>query len=103
MQKKTKSSVESAVAGLQKGLIEAGIVQIANTDSEPPLVKAVLAGDLKEVSRLLESGADPNEANKANRNPDNFLGEPPLVHAVRHGKLEMAEALLKAGADARYK
>lgn len=103
MKKQTKPPAETAVAALQKGLIEAGVVRIASTENEPPLVRAVMAGNLTQVCELIASGANPNEANKANRNSDNFLGEPPLVHAIRRGKVEIAEALLKAGADARYK
>ena len=93
----------TAVNALKTNLLKAGIVEIANTKTEPPLVQAVLKGDLTRVRGLLAGGENPNAANKAKRNKDNFLGEPPLVHAVRRGHIDIAEALLEAGANPNYK
>lgn len=101
---KKKAPVIDAVVDTLKGsLRESGLVSIASTDTEPPLVPAVLAGDLARVKALLSAGTDPNTANKKNQNKDNFLGEPPLVHAVRRGHSAITEVLLKAGANPNYK
>jgi len=57
------------------------------------LGKAVAAGKLPEVQRLLASGANPNPP-VAGREPS------PLAWAARLGRTDIMEALLQAGADA---
>jgi ankyrin repeat protein len=101
--KKKAPETRAVVDTLKASLLESGLVTIASTDTEPPLVSAASSGDLARVRVLLAAGDNPNAANKANRNKDNFLGEPPLVHAVRRGHIAIAEALLKAGANPNYK
>lgn len=101
--KKRALTTTAAVNAIKTNLLKAGIVEIASTKTEPPLVQAVLKGDLTRVRGLLAGGENPNAANKANRNKDNFLGEPPLVHAIRLGHCDIAEVLLAAGASPNYK
>jgi len=98
-----KDPIARAVKRIQISLIKTGVVEVMDLASEPKLVQAVHSGDAHEVAALLASGANPNEFNKNNRNPDNFLGEPPLVHAIRSGKTRIAEMLLKAGANANHR
>jgi ankyrin repeat protein len=57
------------------------------------LGKAVAAGKLPEVQRLLASGANPNPP-VSGREPS------PLAWAARLGRTDIMEALLQAGADA---
>ena len=57
------------------------------------LVKAIKNGDVKEVEKLIATGADVNEA--YNKSPHN----PPLYFAIKANQLEMSRLLLKSGAD----
>ncbi|CAJ1337092.1 unnamed protein product [Effrenium voratum] len=61
---------------------------------ELALAEATQNGDAQEVSRLLESGANPNV-------PDE-LGEPPIFEAVACGSAEILTLLLLAKADPRF-
>ncbi len=71
------------------------ILQVAGAESafasECPLCEPSRSGDLTEVKRLLDGGADPNAANQ--------WGETALMRAANYGKSEVAELLLSAGAD----
>ncbi len=55
-----------------------------------PLQHAAGAGDVAEIGRLIERGADPNRAGPG--------GETPLIAALREGQLQGLEVLLAAGA-----
>lgn len=55
-----------------------------------PLIDAVLKNDTKEISRLLEAGADPNGFDTSRNTP--------LIFAARDGQLEIARLLIEAGA-----
>ncbi|CAJ1393764.1 unnamed protein product [Effrenium voratum] len=61
---------------------------------ELALAEATQNGDAQEVSRLLESGANPNV-------PDE-LGEPPIFEAVACGSAKILTLLLLAKADPRF-
>ncbi|MEZ0345545.1 MAG: ankyrin repeat domain-containing protein [Infirmifilum sp.] len=56
------------------------------------LHKAASRGDLREVKRLLDSGADPNTR-------DWLSGETPLHKAAANGQFDIAKLLLDHGAD----
>ncbi|MCP5545247.1 MAG: ankyrin repeat domain-containing protein [Akkermansiaceae bacterium] len=60
------------------------------------LGKAVENGDVNEVRRLLDGGADPNR-----RIPDSDLEHTALFLAVKGDKPEITKTLLEAGADPR--
>lgn len=57
---------------------------------DPPLLTAALHGNAIEMTRLLQSGADTEAADRA--------GHTPLLIAAREGDIEMTQQLLKAGA-----
>jgi hypothetical protein len=58
---------------------------------EPPLIRAVQAGDLKKVQQLIASGANVNQTND--------VGFPALSIAAGRGDENMTKLLLDAGAD----
>ncbi len=55
------------------------------------LIQAAENGDLTEVEKLLEAGADVNKQNND--------GETALFFAAEHGYVEIAEKLIEEGAD----
>jgi ankyrin repeat protein len=57
------------------------------------LVKAIKDGDIKEVEKLINEGADVNE--EYNRRPS----YPPLFFAITTNQLDMVRLLIKSGAD----
>lgn len=59
------------------------------------LCKAAAEGDPAKISRLLEEGANPNQADEQ--------GNSALLHAVFHGKDESVKILLACGADPHRK
>lgn len=59
--------------------------------SAPPLMRAALKGQVDEVRRLLNEGADVNQKIE--------LGFTALILAVMKGHLEVIKVLLEAGAD----
>ena len=61
----------------------------------PPLVKAVLANDLRKVQRLLEQGADPDRGRAPFGHPS------PLDAALEKGNQEMIHVLRSSGAVSR--
>jgi len=63
----------------------------ADTLGRTSLYKAAKHGNLKEVKRLLKSGADPNIPN--------HRGLTPLHQAAYWGELQVMKELIKAGAD----
>ncbi|HUO68102.1 MAG TPA: ankyrin repeat domain-containing protein [Gammaproteobacteria bacterium] len=63
-----------------------------NADGSTPLQWAVYKGDLAEVRRLLDAGADPNLANE--------YGASPMGLAADVANTEILNRLLEAGADA---
>ena len=67
--------------------------QIPNFTPPTALFRAVLGGDVKDVNRILQSGADPNEGR--------FLGAPPLIIALMQGDPMIAKALIEKGADVK--
>lgn len=60
------------------------------------LVESIRAGDLAELERKLEAGADPNEL-------DSEFHLPPLGWTGLYGHADLAEALIKHGADVHVK
>lgn len=56
-----------------------------------PLLGAAMRDDTREVKRLLENGADPNEGR--------FLGASPLLLALMRHNAAMADAMMAKGAD----
>lgn len=58
-----------------------------------PLFRAVLGNEPDEVNRLLEGGADPNEAR--------FLGAPALIVSLMQYQTAIAKSLLAKGADVK--
>ena len=62
--------------------------------STPPIVKAAEEGDIGQVSKLLDRGADPN-AHDAWRNTA-------LIYAARDGRVEMVRLLIARGADVNW-
>jgi len=56
-----------------------------------PLQRAAAAGDMEEVQRLIDGGADPNRAGSD--------GETPLIAALRTDRPQATAALLAAGAE----
>lgn len=60
----------------------------------PLLAKAIKAGDLAKVRKIIGSGIDVNVPI-----PTDSLGATPLHFAVRENKLEIVRVLLEAGAD----
>lgn len=59
----------------------------------PPLIAATLAGDIKEVRSLLESGTDPNLIYNTNT---------ALTYAARDGFTDIARVLIDSGADVNW-
>jgi ankyrin repeat protein len=103
------------------------LVSIGRGAGDSPVTKAVKAGDLAAVRKLIAAGADVNSASgdgsspllwavhrsdldmaqvliKAGARPDiaNRYGVTPLLEASRTGDVEMIELLLKAGADPKH-
>jgi ankyrin repeat protein len=77
---------------------------MAENNSNPDLIEAVKARDLKEVNRLLAAGADPNvqETSRTSNRPrsvDDFSLRTPLIIAVENGDIDIVKALINAGAD----
>lgn len=66
--------------------------QDLRTDDMPALLRAAASGDLDEVRRLLQTGADVNQ-------PVDGIGITALMFAARRGDVEMVKLLLKAGAN----
>jgi len=60
----------------------------------PPLVWAAEEGDLGQVTKLLDAGADPN-AHDAWHNTA-------LIYAARDGRVEMVRLLIARGADVNW-
>jgi hypothetical protein len=58
-----------------------------------PLFRAVLRADAGEVKRLLQAGADPNEAR--------FIGAPALIVALMQKNVVISQALIDKGADVK--
>ena len=58
---------------------------------ECPLCSPVVNGDIAEVKRLLDSGANPNAAN--------IYGDTALLYAANYGHAEIVKMLLSAGAN----
>ena len=56
-----------------------------------PLFRAVLGNNAAETKRLLDAGADPNEAR--------FIGAPALISALMQQNTEIASLLIEKGAD----
>jgi ankyrin repeat protein len=71
----------------------AGIAQAA--DKDPELVGAAREGDLKEVVRLLNQGADVNARGDRDRTA--------LMMAADQGNLEIVKLLIEKGADVNAK
>jgi ankyrin repeat protein len=65
------------------------------TPSVEPLIEAIRAGQLREVRRLLEDGADPNVTTEG--------GTPVIVFSALHGLDNIATALIEAQADVNAK
>jgi ankyrin repeat protein len=80
----------AALAGC--GGVVFGISAGINKDTRTPLEKAVMAGDLPEVQRLLASGADPNERG-------GLLGSPLYAATLRDNNAEVIRTLIAAGAN----
>ena len=82
---------------LLKKLIDRGIdVDIKGHLGRTPLHRAIIYGNLKCVSILLEGGADPNYT------PIHFRSNTgPLEKAIDYGRLAIVKELLKFGADVR--
>lgn len=59
--------------------------------AESPLVEAIHRGDREQVARLIEQGANVNEADG--------LGTGPLMWAARYGDAVTVDRLIRAGAD----
>lgn len=57
-----------------------------------PLIRAARAGDVKEIGKLLRSGADPNFGGGVN-------GWPPLIHAIHKKQIASMKALIAGGAN----
>ncbi|MDP8225198.1 MAG: ankyrin repeat domain-containing protein [Candidatus Lernaella stagnicola] len=64
------------------------------TGSMPELHRAVRAGDLAEVKRLLAAGSDPDVVAE--------LNETPLIYAIKGRHAEIARALVAGGADVNH-
>jgi ankyrin repeat protein len=60
---------------------------------------AVQKHDMDQITRLLESGADPNIPDALDHLPLNYGGSYPLHYAVEQGSVEIVELLLKYGAN----
>ena len=59
--------------------------------TKTPLIKAAQAGNIKECSRLLDTGEDINQKTK--------MGNTPLIVACLHGKAEIVKFLISKGAS----
>jgi ankyrin repeat protein len=64
-------------------------------DKDPELVKAAREGDLKEVIRLLDQGAEVNAGGE--------YGTASLMWAAERGESELVKALLDKGAETNAK
>ena len=69
----------------------AASVQAREKKPPPPLHQAVSAGDLEDVQRILDEGADINERDSN--------GENALMHAAWEGHAEIAQLLVDNGID----
>ena len=79
-------------AGLQEAASDSTAPKSGKTQDLPG---AVQRGDLIEVARLLDSGADVNAKDQ--------VGKTPLMKAAQAGSLEVVKLLLDRGADANAK
>ncbi len=87
------------------------------TRRRTPFITAAFEGDLDTVARLLEAGADPNEAELDPWMPGNYGAQGPLpssnsegntagsvlMIAAKSGHLEVARALIAAGANVNFR
>src|SRR6266705_4016878 len=65
-----------------------------------PLMHAAYRGDLEAMSRLIQQGADVNEANLAGMTALDFAaGATPIVNQVYRGSPDAVKLLLKHGAN----
>lgn len=85
---------ERVIAKLEGTELTTGDVVIAVPDN--PVVRAAMNDDIKELSELLDAGADVNAV-------DSIFQMTALGVAAGHGNLEMVELLLWYGADANAK
>lgn len=84
--------VTSAVAAQRPaGAAAPAVATAVDRDGTTPLHKAVLAGDLADVKRLLADGADVRARTR--------YGVAPIAMAVTRGNSAIVSALLNAGAD----
>ncbi len=103
------ASTEKDVEPATEGNPVSGNKQTAKTDGEQALGDAIFEGDIEEVGRLLQQGADPN-ANDAYDIPmllaaiyradmPSDMPDPELLQAGRQKSLKIVELLLAHGAD----
>jgi hypothetical protein len=67
--------------------------QIPDFTPPTPLFAAVLRNDTAEAKRLLDAGANPNEAR--------FFGSPAIFFALMHNNPEMLRVMIEKGADVK--
>ncbi|MFA6400335.1 MAG: caspase family protein [Salinivirgaceae bacterium] len=89
-----RNSAKETLKNISLYIISLLFIILISINCPAQLVKAIKAGNMVEVDKLIAAGADVNE--EYNKSPHN----PPLYFAIKANNLDMTRLLLKSGADA---
>jgi uncharacterized protein len=83
----------STTSQVRKLLLEGAEINVADQDGFTPLMIAIMRGNLKMATYLIERKADVNRRNK--------IGQTALMLAAQGGHKQLVEELIRVGADVR--